>query len=72
MIEGDIIIAQDKQRRHREMELMKQFPKGFFTIPSPIAKPTNNPDDKIIPIKWKETKENKKIKVELAKKKIIL
>lgn len=54
------------------MELMKQFPKGFFTIPSPIAKPTNNPDDKIIPIKWKETKENKKIKVELAKKKIIL
>lgn len=34
------------------MELMKQFPKGFFTIPRPIAKPTNNPDDKIIPIKW--------------------
>lgn len=34
------------------MELMKQFPKGFFAIPRPIAKPTNNPDDKIIPIKW--------------------
>lgn len=50
------------------MELMKQFPKGFFSIPSPIAKPTNNPDDEIIPIKWNKTKKNEKIKVELAKK----
>ncbi len=36
---------------------MKKFPKVFFTISSPIAKPTNNPDDKIIPIKWNEAKE---------------
>ena len=51
-----------------EMELMRQFPNGFFSIPSPIAKPTNNPDDEIIPIEWNKAKNNKKIKVELAKK----
>lgn len=50
------------------MEFIKKFPKGFFTIPSEIAKPTNNPDDEIIPIKWKKNKGNKKIKVDIAKK----
>ena len=50
------------------MELLKQFPKGFFSVPSPIAKPTNNPDDEIIPIKWNKTNKNKKVKVSLAKK----
>ena len=50
------------------MEFMKKFPKGFFFIFIPIAKPTDNPDDEIIPIKWKKTNNNKKIKVELAKK----
>lgn len=36
------------------MELLNKFPKGFFTIPSEIAKEASNPDDKIIPIKWKK------------------
>lgn len=50
------------------MELINKFPKGFFSMPSEIAKPTNNPDDEIIPIKWKKGKETKKVKVDLAKK----
>ena len=50
------------------MELINKFPKGFFTVPSEIAKPTNDPDDEIIPIKWKQNDNNKKIKVDLAKK----
>ena len=50
------------------MELINKFPKGFFTVPSEIAKPTNDPDDEIIPIKCKQNDNNKKIKVDLAKK----
>ena len=50
------------------MELLNKFPKGFFTTPSEISKPTTNPDDEIIPIKWKKRKDNKKAKVESTKK----
>ena len=50
------------------MELINKFPKGFFSIPSDIAKPSNNPNDKIIPIKWKKGNDHKKIVVDLAKK----
>ena len=46
------------------MELLNKFPKGFFTTPSKISKPSNNPDDEIIPVKWKKNKKNKKIIVD--------
>ena len=49
------------------MEPLNKFPKGFFTIPCNIAKPTKNPDDKIIPIKWKSNNGNKKIIVKSVK-----
>lgn len=52
------------------MELLNRFPKGFFNTPSPIAKPTKNPDDEILPIAWKSKKENsKKIVVKSTKRK---
>lgn len=51
------------------MELLNKFPKGFFSTPSPISKTTKNPDDEIVPIKWKKSEDNKKIKVQSAKKK---
>ena len=50
------------------MELLNKFPKGFFSMPSAIAEPTKNPNDEIIPIKWKKNTDNKKIKVESTKK----
>lgn len=50
-----------------KMELLNKFPKGFFTIPCEIAKPTRNPDDKIIPIKWQKNDSGKKIMVKSAK-----
>ncbi len=50
------------------MELLKKFPKGFFTVPSEIAKEGSNPDDKIIPIKWKKSNDNKKIIVKSVKR----
>ena len=31
------------------------FPAGFFTKVRPEATPSNNPDDKIIPIKWSKS-----------------
>ncbi len=42
------------------MKLMRQFPKGFFRVSSPIANPTNNPDDEIISVKWNKKSNNKK------------
>lgn len=50
------------------MELLNRFPKGFFRIPSEISKSSNNPDDKIIPIKWKKEKNKDKIIVNSVKK----
>lgn len=42
------------------MELLNKLPKGFCSVPSTIAKPTKNPNDEIIPIKWKKSKDGKK------------
>ena len=51
------------------MELLKRFPKGFFSESSPIAKPSKNPDDQILPITWKQKNDKKKVIVKLANKK---
>lgn len=51
------------------MEYMRRLPKDFFTTVRPAAQPSNDPDDKIIPIKWSEEVLNgkKKAIVKLAK-----
>lgn len=54
-----------------KMELLSKFPKDFFDEPLPEATPGNNPDDKIIPIKWNKDVKNgkKKALVKLKNKK---
>ena len=51
------------------MDCTRRLPKDFFTKSRPHAKPSNDPDDKIIPIKWsKEVMDGKrKAIVKLAK-----
>lgn len=53
------------------MGLINKFPKGFLSEPLPEATPSNNPDDKIIPIKWNKEVKNgeKKALVKLKNKK---
>ena len=50
-------------------ELLNKFPNGFFNEPLPEATPSNNPDDKIIPIKWSENVKSKKKKALVKLKK---
>lgn len=51
------------------MEFTRRLPKEFFAKVRPHAQPSNDPDDKIIPIKWsKEVMDGKrKAIVKLAK-----
>ncbi len=53
-----------------DMENLKKFPKGFFSIVRPEATPNKNKDDEIIPINWSKNviKGKKKAIVKLVKK----
>ncbi len=53
-----------------DMENLKKFPKGFFSIVRPEATPNKNKDDEIIPINWSKDviKGKKKAIVKLVKK----